>query len=193
MTLRVQSPRSQVQGRNGDFGRWTLDLGLSFPQPARGRGPHVPFRWRPFRALASVLRNTLKQSSHVAAASSRRKREQGAPATCRLLRGAPSACQDEKSSRRCPRFVPIARVIAKIASCRAPQSARALWPLWPDFRAMTPVLNAPARRSYGRQVPHNWTVTLPRRAPASYLPRRRHLASERRKNVRNGLCGSCRY
>src|SRR5205085_1476911 len=73
------------------------------------------------------------------------------PATRRdsgCLFGAPSACQENKSSRGAPRLVPIAALLSEFASCGAPQSARALWPLWPDIRGVRAVLTATARGPY---------------------------------------------
>src|SRR5207247_7126193 len=58
-----------------------------------------------------------------------------------------AACCDLRSIRR---------VKAEFASCRAPQSARALWPLWPDFRLVPPMLTARAHASYAWHRRHTW-------------------------------------
>ena len=104
----------------------------------------------------------------------------------------PSACQENKSSRGAPRLVPIAALLSEFASCGAPQSARALWPLWPDIRGVRAVLTATARRPYRRHALHNWLAISPRQAPAPYLPRGWRLASESRKNKANRPCRSFR-
>jgi hypothetical protein len=108
------------------------------------------------------------------------------------LNGAPSTCQKNKSSRRGLPPVPIPPLLAEFASCRAPQSARALSPLWPDIRAVPPVPIARSAHRYSPHAPHNWPAISPRRTPAPYLPRRWQLASDARKNEMARTCRICR-